>query len=51
MADMSVHKFLKKLNLNHNNITKIEGVEKNLNLEVISFLGDSNSKLGSLSES
>jgi hypothetical protein len=32
---MSVHKYLKRLNLNNNAITKIEGIDKNLNLEVL----------------
>lgn len=35
MVDMSVHKYLKKLNLNNNSITVIEGLEKNSNLEVL----------------
>lgn len=34
MVDMSVHKYLKRLNLNNNSITVIEGLEKNSNLEV-----------------
>ncbi len=35
MGDMSVHKYLKRLNLNNNSITGIEGLEKNLNLEIL----------------
>jgi hypothetical protein len=34
MVDMSVHKYLKRLNLNNNSISVIEGLEKNSNLEV-----------------
>jgi len=37
MSDLSAHRFLKKLYLNNNSITEIQGLEKNKMLEVPKF--------------